>query len=601
MRIPARGKADRCRAILLTGSACHPGSVLGVPPIPPFLHQDFSRFRHAAAVCVIWPRTTRLVGRAWHLACLASSGMDEQMYDYVVVGGGSAGCVIASRLTEDPHVQVLVLEAGDSHGPDAMNVSTLWPTLIGTTVDWGSQTVPQGGLNDAVLAYPRGRVLGGSSSINAMAFVRAHPSSYNSWASKGAEGWDYDALLPYFQRSECAVGRDPHWRGTNGPMTPTPMTNLHPAAETFLEACEELGFPISDDLNGAEPEGASRCYELTAVDGRRQSVADAYLRPVLDRPNLTVIANALVTRLVFDGTHCTGMAYLENGNHPQTVRAEREVILCAGAIGTPQLLQLSGIGPADHLRPRDIPVIVDLTGVGANLSDHPTGMVTYSAAQPMPAGVNNHCDVLAALRADPASEVPDSHILFADLPLSRTGIEDRAEPGYTIVFSMLRPHSRGSVRLASKDPTAAPLIDPAFLTDERDVTGMLNAMRLARRLGETTAMAKWRKEELLPGPDVSIDTELRAYLRRSLGTYWHPAGTCAMGSEPDAVVDLDLRVHGVDGLRVADASVMPSVPAANPNATVVAIAERAAEIIYRNPAAVRRASVSRTALLKAGR
>jgi choline dehydrogenase len=524
----------------------------------------------------------RVVGRAWRLACLASSGMDVQMYDFVVVGGGSAGCVIASRLTEDPHVRVLVLEAGGAHGPDAMTVPALWPTLIGTTLDWGSHTVPQRGLDGAVLAYPRGRVLGGSSSINAMAFVRAHPSSYNSWASEGAVGWDYDALLPYFRRSESAAGRDPRWRGTNGPMTPMPGSDLHPAAEAFLGACEELGHPISSDLNGAEPEGVSR-YELSAVDGMRQSVADAYLRPVLDRPNLTVITNAPVTRLLFTGSRCTGVAYLEDGNHPQTVRAEREVILCAGAIGTPQLLQLSGIGPANHLRACGIPVVVDIAGVGANLSDHPLGVVAHSAAQPMPAGVNNHVDVLAALRADPASEAPDCHILFCDIPVFPRGFEGHAETGYTFEFSMLRPHSRGSVRLATKDPTAAPLIDPALLTDDRDVTGMLNAMRLARRLGQSAAMAKWRKEELLPGPDVSTETELRAYLRRSVGTYWHPAGTCAMGSAPTAVVDLDLKVNGVEGLRVADASVMPSVPGANLNATVLAIAERAAEIICRSP------------------
>ena len=506
--------------------------------------------------------------------------MDVQTYDFVVVGGGSAGCVIASRLTEDPHVRVLVLEAGDTHGPDAMNVPAMWPTLLGTTLDWGSQTVPQRGLDGAVLAYPRGRVLGGSSSINAMAFLRAHPSSYDSWASEGAVGWHYDALLPYFQRSECAAaGRDPRWRGTNGPMAPTPMSNLHPAAEAFLEGCEELGYPISNDLNGAEPEGASR-YELSAVDGVRQSVADAYLRPVLDRPNLTVITTAPVTRLEFAGLRCTGVAYLENGNHPQTVRAEREVILSAGAIGTPQLLQLSGIGPANHLRARGIPVIVDLAGVGANLSDHPLGVVAYSAAQPMPAGTNNHVDVLAALRADPASEVPDSHILFCDIPVFPRGFEGHAEPDYTFEFSMLRPHSRGSVRLASNNPALAPLIDPALLDDERDVTGMLNTMRLARRLGQTKALAKWRKEEILPGSDVSTEAELRAYLRRSVGTYWHPAGTCAMGSAPEAVVDLDLKVNGVEGLRVVDASVMPSVPGANLNATVVAIAERAAEIIY---------------------
>ncbi len=438
------------------------------------------------------------------MTAMSGSKFDSQ-YDFVVVGGGSAGCVIAARLSEDPHARVLLLEAGAAHGPDAMNVPALWPTLLGTAVDWGSRTVPQRSLDGAVRAYPRGRVLGGSSSINAMAFLRAHPSSYDSWASEGADGWDYEGLLPYFQRSESAPGRDPRWRGTAGPMTPTPMTNVHPAAEAFLEACEELGYPISDDLNGANPEGAAR-YELSAAAGMRQSAADAYLRPVLDRPNLTVITNALVTRLLFTGLRCTRVAYLENGNHPQFVLAEREVIVCAGAIGTPQLLQLSGIGPADHLRARGIPVIHDLAGVGANLSDHPLGVVTYSNAQPMPAGVNNHFDVLAALRADPASEFPDSHILFCDIPLFPPGTEGSAESGYTIEFSMLRPHSRGSVRLASTDPTSRPLINPGFLTDERDVTGMLNALQLARRLGQTKAMGKWRKEELLPGPDVSTDS-----------------------------------------------------------------------------------------------
>jgi choline dehydrogenase len=507
--------------------------------------------------------------------------MGDQMYDFIVVGGGSAGCVIASRLTEDPHVRVLVLEAGGAYGTEAMTVPALWPMLIGTTLDWGSHTVPQRALDDRVLAYPRGRVLGGSSSINAMAFLRAHPSSYDGWASGGAHGWHYEALLPYFQRSETAAGRDPRWRGTDGPMAPTPMANMHPAAEAFLEACEELGYPISHDLNGSEPEGASR-YELSTVDGFRQSAADAYLRPVLGRPNLTVNTNSRVTQVMFTGSRCTGVAYLHNDDHPQTVGAEHEVILCAGAIGTPQLLQLSGIGPAGHLRTFGIRVVADLDGVGANLSDHPLGVVIYSAAQPMVAGLNNHVDVLAALRADPASAFPDSHILFCDIPMFPPGTEGRAESGYTIDFSMLRPHSRGSVRLATTEPTAAPLIDPAFLTDERDVVGMLDAMRLGRRLGETRAMGEWRNEEILPGPDVSTEAELRAYLRRSVGTYWHPAGTCAMGSTPTAVVDLDLKVNGVDGLRVVDASVMPSVPGANLNATVLAIAERAAEMIYRS-------------------
>lgn len=501
-------------------------------------------------------------------------------YDYVIVGGGTAGCVVAARISEDPDVRVALVEAGPRDGTDAMSVPAMWLTLVGSGVDWGFRTTPQAGLDGAVLGYPRGKVLGGSSGINAMTHLRADRSSYDRWAADGATGWGFEDLLRYFRRAENAPGRDPQLRGTDGPLTVQHPTNPHPAAAAFFAACQERGYPVSDDLNGAQTEGVC-WFDQNIVHGTRQSAADAYLRPALGRPNLTVFTDALVTGLTFTGTSCTGVTYRQ-GPGPsgeRTIDAEREVILCAGTIGSPHLLLLSGIGPVDQLRRHGIEVVADLPGVGANLADHPLDVVVYSASQPVTLGQHNIVDVLAACRLDSSSTAPDAHMLFLAVPFAPPG-RTAPDNGYTIAYSMLRPHSRGSVQLASSDPTAPPLIDPAFLTDQRDVDFMVRAARAARELGASHAFQTWRDEEVVPGPQVTSDEQLYAYLRQSISTYFHAVGTCCIGTGPTAVTDTDLRVHGVDRLRIADASIMPSPPSANPNATVLAIAEKAADLIH---------------------
>jgi choline dehydrogenase len=497
-------------------------------------------------------------------------------YDFVVVGAGTAGSVVASRLSERSDVRVLLLEAGPAEGPEMMSVPAAWPALMRGEVDWGYTTVAQRGLGGSAMPYPRGKVLGGSSSINGMVHLRGHRSAFDAWEAAGAKGWGYDDLLPYFRRSERTEGRDTHYRGVDGPMTPRPAATVHPGARACYEGFRECGYPVSVDLNGADAEGAT-FHEFTAVDGVRQSAADAYLRPFLDRPNLTVITDALVRRLVLSGSRCTGVQYTLGGE-PRTAEAAEEVVLCAGAIGSPHLLMLSGVGPADALRAQGLEVVVDLPGVGANLSDHPMGVVVYSAARPMPEGVNNHADVVAALRTDPALSAPDIQVGFGDLPFTPPGMVG-PHNGFTIAYVLLAPCSRGAVRLVSSDPETAPSIDPALLADERDVAGMLAGLRVAREIGGSRALAGWREEEVLPGTAVNDVAELRAFMSRSVGTQFHPVGTCRMGTDTTAVTDLHLRLHGIDGLRVVDASVMPSLPAANTNASVLAIAERAADII----------------------
>ena len=498
-----------------------------------------------------------------------------QLFDYVVVGAGSAGSVLAARLSEDPEVRVLLVEAGSADGPESMSVPPAWPALMGSSADWGYVTVPQTGLDGGVIPYPRGKVIGGSSGINAMVFMRGHRANYDEWSRNGATGWGYEDLLPFFKRSERAPGRDPGYRGTEGPLLVSPPVVHSPIYAAYFAAAVEVGHPVSDDLNGRQQDGMA-WVDLNIVDGARQSAADAYLRPVLDRPNLTVIPDALLRRLILSGRRCTGVEYAIDGRS-QMARAGREVILSAGAIGSAQLLMLSGIGPADHLRKLDIDVLVDLPGVGANLQDHPLGGITYSSTKPVPAP-NNHGDVIVVARTRPDLPVPDIHLVHLDIPFhppTMTGPDN----GYTIAFSFTRPHSRGSLRLASNDPTVAPLIDVNFLGDERDLAAMVTALRMAREVGEARALAEWRAEEVLPGARVQGDDELREYVRRVTGTYFHPVGTCRMGTDPLAVVDTELRVHGVDALRVVDASVMPEIVGANPHATVVAIAERGAALI----------------------
>ncbi|MFC4036298.1 GMC family oxidoreductase [Streptomyces polygonati] len=491
-------------------------------------------------------------------------------FDYLVIGGGTAGCVLANRLSEDPATTVLLLEAGAADGPPIMSDPALWPMLAGTEVDWGFSSTPQSQTDDAVHPLARGKVLGGSSSINALLHFRGHPLSYDDWETAGATGWNYQSVLPFLKRSETAPGRDPSYRGTSGPMRVGPSDQVNPLFDAVMDAAIETGYSRTDDLNGADGEGVS-WSEVNVVDGARQSAADAYLRPVLHRRNLTVLTNAPARKLLIDKGACRGAVY-SRGNEEKTAYARREVVLASGTIGSAQLLMVSGVGPADHLREVGVDVVADLPGIGENLQDHTLTPISYSASQ----------EVGRAFVRRPLirfssglSGQPDLQIIFFDFPLyprARPG----AESGYTVTVSLMKPASRGSIRLVNADPSAHPLIDPNYLGDERDMDRLLVGVRQARKIGEAKALTEWREAEVAPGADSRNDSDIRHYIRRSLFSYNHLIGTCRMGTDTHSVVDPYLRVHGISGLRIADASVMPSIISGNPNATVLAIAERAA-------------------------
>jgi choline dehydrogenase len=497
------------------------------------------------------------------------SALNLTGYDFIVVGAGTAGCVLASRLSADSRVRVLLLEAGRSDRSRAMTVPNAWPENLGTDADWAQVTTPQADAGPAL--YPRGRALGGGSAINAMGHVRGHRAVYDGWASGGAPGWGYADLLPYFRRSERADGRDPELRGTGGPVRVGPATDRHPVAQALAAALEAGGCPVTDDLSGTSQEGVA-WVDLAIADGMRVSSADAYLRPVLGRSNLTVRTGCLVTGLDVRDGRCGGVSYVWDGLPGRA--AATEVVLAAGAIGSPQLLLLSGIGPAGALRALGIGAVADIAGVGQNLQDHPVVMMTYRAAAPLPASRYNHGEVYTAIRTGLAGAYPDVQVFPILLPLAPAGFDPPAA-GCNLVAAAVAPSSRGSLRLASPAPDAAPLIDPGFLADPRDVDRLETGLQLIRAAAATGVFAATGLTELWPGPG----GDLRAYIRRAVGSYYHPAGTCRMGTGPDAVVDPGLNVSGVAGLRVADASIMPVITNAHPNATVLAIAERAAGLL----------------------
>ncbi|HEY2519394.1 MAG TPA: GMC family oxidoreductase N-terminal domain-containing protein [Streptosporangiaceae bacterium] len=497
------------------------------------------------------------------------------VFDYIVVGAGTAGCVLAARLSEDDRIRVLLLEAGSADRTRAMTVPSAWPENLGTAADWAQVTTAQA--DAGPIAYPRGRALGGGSAINAMGHVRAHPAVYDGWAENGGPGWGHDGLRPYFRRSERADGRDPALRGTDGPVPVGPATTgRHPVAQAFAAGLAATGWPPADDLSGATPEGVA-WVDLAIAGGQRVSSADAYLRPVLDRPNLTVRTGCLVTGLDVRDGRCAGVSYVAGGVRDRA-GAGAEVVLAAGAIGSPQLLLRSGIGPAGALRACGLDVVADVAGVGQNLQDHPVAMVTYAAAEPLPASRYNHGEVYAAVRTELADGYPDLHLFPILLPLAAAGF-DPPGAGCNLVAAVVAPSSRGSVRLASPAPDAAPLIDPGFLTHPRDLDRLEAGLRMIRAAAATPGFAAAKLREQWPGPGATGREALRGYIRRAVGSYWHPAGTCRMGTGADAVVDPELKVRGVDGLRVADAAIMPTITNAHPNATVLAIAERAAALI----------------------
>lgn len=548
-------------------------------------------------------------------------------FDYVIVGAGSAGCVLANRLSADPSVSVCLLEAGppDRHPLIHLPLGIVW-MMMSRRLNWRYETEAEPALDDRHLFWPRGKTLGGSSASNAMIYTRGHPSDYDAWAAQGNHGWSWQDVLPLFRQAEHHEAGADAWHGADGPLNVARQRSPNVLSRVFVDAAQQAGYPFNPDFNGGQQEGVG-LYELTQKNGERWSAARAYLHSVANRPNLTVVTGIHVDRVRLDGGRATGVEW-RAGGRSGTLRATREVLLCGGAINSPQLLLLSGIGPEHALQRHGIPIQHVLPGVGENLQDHLDVLIVHRCTQPVSLGISpatlpkqagylveylrhrqgpfttNSAEGGGFVKSDASLAIPDLQFHFTPAHLDghartlRSAAFTLVGHGYALHVCNLRPKSRGSITLRSSDPTQPPRIHAGYLSHPDDLAVLRRGVKIARHVLAAPAFDPYRGPEIFPGDAVRSDDEIEAFIRRKAESIYHPVGTCKMGHDAMAVVDDTLRVHGIDGLRVVDASVMPQLIGGNTNAPTIMIAEKAARDILAGvprPAAMDAAPATRQA------
>ena len=501
-----------------------------------------------------------------------------QTYDYIVVGSGSGGSVVARRLV-DAGASVALVEAGRRDENPAIHDPGRWPEMPFSQDDWAWYTEPQEACHGRRIYWPRGKVLGGTSTMNGMVYIRGDRLDYDGWAYHGCPGWSYEDVLPLFRRSEDFDRGESEAHGVGGPLHVTTRYEPHPLLAAMQEACLEAGIPYNADHNdGGELDGVGPA-QLTIRDGRRHTAAVAFVHPILDHPNLTVLTDARALGLRFDGARCTGVEIARDGT-TEVLEATAEVVLSAGSLESPRLLMLAGIGPAEELARHGIASRVDLPGVGGNLHDHYIAPVLHSSPVEVPAvrpGLQHH-HVHLFWRSRPGLRVPDTQPVMFHLPFGADWFEMPAH-GWTFTPGLVRTQSRGRLRLTSADPTAPLSMDPRAMSVDADLDALAASVELMREVGHQPALREWTTGEVYPGPDVRTREDVRDYVRKTVGSYHHQVGTCKMGQDPDAVVDPELRVYGVEGLRVADASIMPFITTGNTNAPTFMIGEKASDLL----------------------